>query len=157
MYIVWGFAVAASLVLSYMWYPRDKRDLRTVITTGGVLGGMLTLGIYITQIWPVEHIEIKKIQKQYVDPPKVVYKDKIVYKDPSTAFKTIDPREVCKGSAPVKILQMLVNDPDTNERRTYLTVDVIGTGVTITCEVPGDLRAIWKPDMVVQMSQGKSL
>jgi hypothetical protein len=146
------------LALSYIWWPKDARSFRLVAFTALTLGSIIGLCILIANMLPVTRKEtvIQEVVKKYKEPPKVVTKVKevTVYKNPAEWLQPIDPEAVCKGSRPIRIISMIVNDPDTNNRRTYVTADVVGTGTNITCEVPGVFTDIWKEGMIITTARG---
>lgn len=153
---VWLAIGVVVLAVSYYWWPGDKRTLRNVAATAATFAGFFLIVNFIVDVWPVKHIEIKEIQKKYVDPPKIVFKDRVVYRDPAQFLKPVNAVDVCKGSTPLKIVSLLVNGNDKDgDTRTYVKVEPVGTGVIVICEVPGDVTGFWSEGDIVQTTRGK--
>jgi hypothetical protein len=156
--------VLLALIGGFLWWPSKDRSVRTVLTTAMILASLVMLGIYITQIWPVQPIRLKEVVKTVgVDPPKVVYKDRVVYKDPRGMFVKPNMAEACKGGSPVQVLYLLVNGaqeeatddkPAKDDLRTYVKVTIPGSNVMFVCQVPGDVSGFWKVGDVIVMSNG---
>jgi len=151
---VWLSVLAASIGLSYTWWPRDKRSWKVVAFTALTFSATIMLGIYITQAWPVEHYRIEKIQKKYVNPPKVIYKDRIVYRIPGKEFEPLNAADICKGSRPVKLLTIDISK-NGDDSTTWLIVKPLGSEIKITCYISGNLDHFWQVGDIVQFTNGK--
>lgn len=155
MFWVYGLAIIVSFVVGYLMWPKDTRSFRVVSVSGLVIGSIIMLGIYITQWWPVERKVIQKVTKQYVDPPKVVFKDRIVYRVPDGEVAPVDVRGACKGEKPIQITQMNVNDSEKDSRITWITGHLVGSKILIVCGQPGDYSDSWKVGDIVQFIRGE--
>jgi len=155
MFWVYGLAIIVSFVVGYLMWPKDTRSFRVVSVSGLVIGSIIMLGIYITQWWPVEHKVIQKVTKQYVDPPKVVFKDRIVYRVPDGEVAPVDVKAACSGKNPIEIVRMNVADADKDSRMTWITGRVVGSKILFTCGQPGDYSDSWEVGNIVQFVRGE--
>jgi hypothetical protein len=159
MLIFWLVVCVLIFAISYYFWPPHQRGLHAITVTAGILGSLVCAGFLIARSIPVTRTEtvIKKVVLKRVKPPQIIYKDRIVYRDPKEWLKTINPTEVCAGSQPLKIKGLLVNGNTKEDEnlRTYMTGEVIGSGLDITCEIPGDVTGIWSEGMIVQTTRGK--
>lgn len=155
--MIWFCAalILISAIVGYGMWPKDQRSLKAVISTGLIIGSLAMIGVFITQMWPQKHIEIKEIQKKYVDPPKIVYKDRIVYRLPDSEVAPVDVKGACGGKLPIQIVHMNVVDADKDSRMTWITGTPIGSKVKITCGQPGAYSNMWKEGDIVQFIRGE--
>lgn len=158
-----GIAIACSFALGYLWWPKDTRSWRVVASTGFVLSAFITAGIYISQLWPADHIKIEKIQKKYVNPPAVVYKDRVVYKAPDGEVAPVDVEQICKGKTPVQIVRMLEStnkedDSDKTKTMTWISGRPVGSKILVTYGIPGAFEStgIWEVGDIVQFVRGEA-
>ena len=152
---VYGLVIVLAIVLGFGLWPKGDRNWKVAVASGLIIGGIALFGIYITQMWPMEHIKYETVVKKYVEPPKIVYKDKIVYRVPDGEVAPIDVRAACTGKMPVEIVQMNVADSDKESRTTWVTGHVVGSKVKFTCGQPGDYSDSWAVGDIVQFIRGE--
>lgn len=158
MLIFWLVVCVLIFAISYYFWPPYQRGLHAITVTAGILGSLVCAGFLIAKSIPTTRTEtvIKKVVIKRVKPPQVVYKDRVVYRDPAEWLKPVNAAEVCKGSKPIKVKGLLVNGSDEDKNtRTYLTGEVVGTGLDITCEIPGDVTGMWTTDQIIQTTRGE--
>lgn len=154
MFWVYGIVILLSIALGFFLWPKANRSFHLAAVSGLVIGGISMLCIYITQWWPVEHQVVETVVKKYVEPPKIVYKDKIVYRVPDGEVAPVDVRAACTGKVPVEIVQMNVADADKDSRTTWVTGHLVGSKVKFTCGQPGDYSGSWAVGDIVQFIRG---
>lgn len=152
---IWLAIGVVILAVSYFWWPGDKRNLRNVMATAATFAGFFLIVNFIIGIWPVKHIEIKEIQKKYVDPPKVIYKDRVVYRAPDGEVAPVNVKDGCEGKYPVQIIRMDVQtDEKSKETTTWVSAHALGSKVIIVCGQPGAFNDFWNEGDVVQFVRG---
>lgn len=152
---VWLAIGVVVLAVSYYWWPGDKRTLRNVVATAATFAGFFLIANFIVDIWPVTHIEIKEIQKKYVDPPKVIYKDRIVYKAPDGEVAPVDVKGACEGKYPIQIINLDVQtDEKSKETTTWVSGHPVGSKVVVVCGQPGAFNDFWNVGDVIQFVRG---
>lgn len=156
MLFLWLGLAVVILGISFYFWPKDQRTLRTVITTGAILSALIAAGILIARSIPIKRTEIVEKVTKYKEPPKIVYKDKIVLRIPGKEYAPVDVKAICKGSSPVTIVQMNVTDPDKDNRTTWITGKVPGSEVKFTCGQPGDYSDSWAVGDTVQFTRGEA-
>lgn len=157
MLILWIALIVVVLALSFYFWPKDQRSLKTVVFTGAVLGGLIGAGILIARSIPVtrkENVE-KVVVLKYKKPPQIIYKDKIVYKVPGQEYAAINPDDVCKGKMPAEILSIDINTKDSADT-TWLILRPVGRLIKVTCSISGNLDQFWKVGDVVQFKGGNA-
>lgn len=154
MIVVYAFVILMAYLVGYIFWPKDNRSLLMVNFTALIIGAILMLAIYITQWWPVEHKVTQTVVRKYVNPPKVVYRNRDVFRIPGQEYAPVNPKEICGGSRPVQILTIDVVSKD-SEATTWVIVKPMGSMIKITCSIPGDLHDFWKIGDVTQFTQGK--
>lgn len=154
MIYVW-LAIGLVIVgISYYWWPADKKSWRTVAATAATFAGFFLIANFIVAIWPVKHIEVREVQKKYVDPPKVIYREKIVYRNPDGEVAPVDVKGACAGKYPLVIQALTVSGKDDDDdRTTWIDATLVGSKVMFTCGQPGDYSN-WKPGQIVQIVRG---
>lgn len=152
---VYGLVIVLAIVLGFGLWPKGDRNWKVAAASGLIIGGIALFGIYITQMWPVEHITVEKVVKKYVEPPKIVYKDKIVYRLPDSEVAPVDVKAACTGKIPIEIVQMSVADTHQDNRMTWVTGHAVGSKVKLTCGQPGDYSDNWAVGDIVQFIRGE--
>jgi len=161
----WVIGLSGLLGLCYYLWPADKRSFKTVVTTGIVIGAIVGIASVISRALPITRTEtvIKKVQIKRVkppEPPKVVYKDRIVYQVPGKELDPIPADDVCKGKRPAEILKLDLSskgEGDDKTTNTWIVFRPIGSKIKITCYVSGDLTGgFWNVGDIVMLANGSA-
>lgn len=154
--IFWAIGLILVLAISFYLWPKDQRSFRMVATTSIIISATVGLGIVIARALPVTRKEIveKVVQVKYQKPPQIIYRDKIVYREPGKEFTPVDVEKVCAGSQPVELLVIDVSTKG-DDSTTWVIARPIGSLIKITCYLNDNLDSFWKVGDVVQFKNGK--
>lgn len=141
----------------------------TPIRNGLIIGAFIMFAIGAGKLIPTHEVVVTKTITKIVPKPvpniiykdREVVKDKIVYKDPDQWVAAQDTDQICKGSKPVEIVKIDINDnKDDNgkvkDQTTWTIVKPIGSSVLVTCNIAGNMKNFWKEGMIIMFKIGNS-
>lgn len=150
--ILWALLIVVVLAVSFYFWPKDQRTLKTVVITGAVIGALVGSGILIARSIPVTRKETveKVVVLKYKKPPQVVYRDKIVYRIPGKEFDPVNTESACKGGVTL-ILDQVTKSGKDDDHITWVLGHQPGSRVQITCRIPGSYDDFYKAGSVIQL------
>jgi hypothetical protein len=166
MLVFWLILIAIVLLISFYLWPKDQRSLVIVIITGVIISSLAGAGIIIAKSIPVTRKETveKVVVLKRKKPPRVVYKDRIVYQTPGKEVSSVDVKGACQGEVPLQIVKIDEQKvPQSSldkeagipaEHTTWVLAHPVGSKVLITCGQPGAYADFWKVGDVIQITTG---
>lgn len=140
------------LAISFYFWPKDQRSLRTIVATAAVMVAILGIGDILVRLIPIERKvnEVKVVTLKYKQPPKVVYRDKPVFVTPGAEYQPVDTEALCKGKGAIKVDQVTVSGK-TDDKDTWILGTPLGHKVQVTCRVPGSYDDFYHEGSVLQL------